>query len=158
VAWSISPPEIARRCSVAKQTADISSPLWTQGIAAEYLASGRLTAHLGRVREAYGRKCRALCDALRASMGDAVSFHEPDGGMFVWAKLTLGVRSGDLLKAAIARKVMFVPGMGFYADDPDASTLRLCFAAPPVSAIQEGVGRLAGAWEAMSGHAGVAHA
>lgn len=158
VAWSISPPEIARRCSVAKQTADISSPLWTQGIAAEYLASGRLTAHLVRVRAAYGRKCRALCDALRASMGDAVSFHEPDGGMFVWAKLTHGVRSADFLKAAIARKVMFVPGMGFYADDPDASTLRLCFAAPPVSAIQEGVGRLAEAWEAMSGHAGVAHA
>lgn len=150
VAWSISPPDITRRYAIAKQTADISSPPWTQAIAAEYLASGRLAAHLVRIRGAYGRKCRALCDALRASMGEAVSFHEPEGGMFVWGRLARGVSSAGLLEEAIARKVMFVPGTGFHAGDPDTSTLRLSFAAPPDSAIREGVDRLASAWLAVA--------
>lgn len=148
VAWSIAPVEIARRCSVAKQSADVGSSPWIQGIAAEYLASGRLAPHLEHIRGVYGQKCRALCGALKSSMNEAVSFHEPQGGMFVWAKLEQGLLAADLLKDAIDRKVMFVPGMGFFADTPDPSTLRLSFAAPSVSRIQDGVDRLSQAWAA----------
>lgn len=149
LAWSISPRGIARRCAVAKQSADVGSSPWIQGIAAEYLASGRLGPHLDFIRDAYGRKCRALCGALRDVLAGALSFHEPEGGMFVWARLENGARSADLLQQAIARKVIFVPGMGFHAGEPDPSTLRLTFAAPTVDDIHEGVGRLAQAWQAL---------
>lgn len=158
VAWSIAPVEIARRCSVAKQSADIGSSPWVQSIAAEYLESGRLEPHLDRIRNVYGQKCRALCDALRMTMKDAISFQEPEGGLFVWAKLEWEVSSTDLLDASIARKTMFVPGGGFYVANPDPSTLRLSFAAPSVARIQEGVERLSRAWEAVGARVGVVSA
>jgi DNA-binding transcriptional MocR family regulator len=69
--------------------------------------------------------------------------------MFVWARMP-GIDADELLKRAIERKVMFVPGKAFFADQPDASALRLSFAAPGVEAIEEGARRLKQAYEALA--------
>lgn len=142
VGWTVAPPEIARRCVVAKQTVDLCSVPWTQAIAAEYLADGALARHLPTITEAYRRKCEAMCGALRAQLGDAIQFHVPQGGMFVWARLS-SVKTSALLPRAIAEKVLFVPGTAFFAETPDEASLRLSFAAPDVPAIEEGAARLA---------------
>ncbi|QIM71593.1 PLP-dependent aminotransferase family protein [Bordetella trematum] len=149
VAWSIAPVEITRRCTIAKQSADVGSSPWTQSIAAEYLASGRLPAHLARICQAYGEKCAVMADALREKMGEGIEFHAPQGGMFLWARLKDGVTSANLIKACIERKVMFVPGTGFHVGQADASTLRLSFTAPSADGIREGIDRMARAWQAV---------
>ncbi|KVX50327.1 2-aminoadipate aminotransferase [Burkholderia ubonensis] len=147
VGWTIAPAEIARRCVIAKQTVDLCSAPWTQAIAAEYLADGVLERHLPRITDAYKRKCAAMCDALRDGLGDAIEFHRPEGGMFVWARIG-AVSSAQLLQLAIANKIVFVPGNAFFADNVDDASLRLSFAAPDVDAIREGVARLARAYGA----------
>ncbi|WP_027015393.1 aminotransferase-like domain-containing protein [Comamonas composti] len=148
VAWSVAPAAIAHRCYVAKQSADVGSSPWTQSIAAEYLASDALHSHLDRIRDGYRQKCAALCQALSERLGHALHFEQPQGGMFVWARLSHGLAAAELLKHALERKVMFVPGTGFHVDSPDVTTLRLSFAAPSVVQIREGVDRLAQAWQA----------
>ncbi|EON14556.1 PLP-dependent aminotransferase family protein [Pandoraea sp. SD6-2] len=153
VGWTVAPPEIARRCVVAKQTVDLCSVPWTQAIAAEYLADGALTRHLPKITEAYRRKCDAMCGALRDKLGDAIQFHAPQGGMFVWARLA-AVKTSDLLPHAIAQKVLFVPGTAFFAEHADGASLRLSFAAPAVTAIEDGVARLALAMDATGKTAG----
>ncbi|KVQ73418.1 2-aminoadipate aminotransferase [Burkholderia ubonensis] len=147
VGWTIAPAEIARRCVIAKQTVDLCSAPWTQAVAAEYLADGALERHLPRITDAYKRKCAAMCDALRDGLGDAIEFHRPEGGMFVWARIG-AVSSARLLQHAIAHKIVFVPGNAFFADNVDDASLRLSYAAPDVDAIREGVARLARAYGA----------
>ncbi|KWK84289.1 PLP-dependent aminotransferase family protein [Burkholderia ubonensis] len=147
IGWTIAPAEIARRCVIAKQTVDLCSAPWTQAIAAEYLADGALERHLPRITDAYKRKCAAMCDALRDGLGDAIEFHRPEGGMFVWARIG-AVSSAQLLQHAIANKIVFVPGNAFFADNVDDASLRLSYAAPDVDAIREGVARLARAYGA----------
>lgn len=147
VGWTVAPPEIARRCVVAKQTVDLCSVPWTQAIAAEYLADGALARHLPKITDVYRRKCDAMCGALRDKLGDAIEFHAPQGGMFVWARLA-AVKTSALLPHAIAEKVLFVPGTAFFAEQADEASLRLSFAAPAISAIEEGVARLARAMHA----------
>ncbi|MEK6420294.1 MAG: PLP-dependent aminotransferase family protein [Burkholderia gladioli] len=147
VGWSVAPAEITRRCVVAKQTVDLCSAPWPQATAAEYLADGALDRHLPRITAAYRRKSEALCGALRAQLGDAVAFHEPQGGMFVWARLA-DVPADALLAHAIEHKVIFVPGKAFYADRVDPHALRFSFAAPGVDDIQEGASRLRRAYDA----------
>ncbi|AOJ65049.1 2-aminoadipate aminotransferase [Burkholderia ubonensis] len=147
VGWTIAPAEIARRCVIAKQTVDLCSAPWTQAIAAEYLADGALERHLPRITDAYKRKCAAMCDALRDGLGDAIEFHRPEGGMFVWARIG-AVSSAQLLQHAIANKIVFVPGNAFFADNVDDASLRLSYAAPDVDAIREGVARLVRAYGA----------
>ncbi|VVE64916.1 2-aminoadipate transaminase [Pandoraea captiosa] len=150
VGWTVAPPEIARRCVVAKQTVDLCSVPWTQAVAAEYLAEGSLTRHLPKITEAYRLKCDALCQALQAKLGDAIRFHIPQGGMFVWARLA-ALKTSELLPNAIAEKVLFVPGTAFFAEQADEASLRLSFAAPAVTAIEEGVTRLARAMQVTLG-------
>jgi 2-aminoadipate transaminase len=147
VGWTIAPVEIARRCVIAKQTVDLCSAPWMQATAAQYLASGALESHLPHIAGAYRDKCRALCDALREHLGDAIRFDEPEGGMFLWARMA-GIDASTLLTQAIANKVMFVPGKAFHVNAGDASTLRLSFAAPNIEEIREGVGRLRRAYDA----------
>jgi len=146
VGWTIAPAEITRRCVVAKQTVDLCSCPWTQATAAEYLSNGALERHLPRITEAYSVKGNALCCALRDELGDVIQFHQPDGGMFVWARIN-GVDASHLLTHAISNKVIFVPGKAFYFDELDSAALRLSFAAPGVSDIREGVRRLKRAYD-----------
>lgn len=120
-----------------------------QGIAAEYLAGGRLEGHIKKIQAAYGEKCRAMAAGLRAELGDAVSFNEPNGGMFIWARLNDGFKATDLLEESIPRKVMFVPGAGFQISDPDLSAFRLSFAMPNLEEVKEGVIRLGDAMKSL---------
>lgn len=147
VGWTVAHAEILRRCVVAKQTVDLCSSPWTQAIAAEYLASGALEQHLPQIIAAYALKCTTLCDALEVHFKDAMTLHRPDGGMFVWGRLSGGQDASAYLKACIGQNVMFVPGVAFYKDNVDLASLRLSFAAPGVSDIEEGVLRLKRALE-----------
>jgi 2-aminoadipate transaminase len=147
VGWTIAPAEITRRCVIAKQTVDLCSAPWTQATAAEYLAHGALERHLPSITARYQVKCETLCSELRSQLGDAIAFHQPEGGMFVWARVD-GIDASELLKHAVESKVVFVPGKAFFADKLDASSLRLSFAAPGIEDIKEGVKRLKRAYDA----------
>ena len=85
--------------------------------------------------------------ALTRELGDAVAFTQPQGGLFFWARLTgKGGKTSDaseFAKRAIEHGVAFVPGVPFYAANPDTATFRLSFATADLGKIQEGVGRLA---------------
>jgi 2-aminoadipate transaminase len=48
---------------------------------------------------------------------------------------------------AIAARVAYVPGTGFYADGTGRANLRLNYSFPPPDRIREGVRRLAGVME-----------
>ena len=120
--------------------------------AARYLQAGRMPATLARVRQVYAERAQAMGDALRQELGDAISFVPPQGGLFVWARLTGAggkVADGNVLaQRALEKGVAFVPGTPFFCAEPDHATLRLSFATADVDKIREGVARLAQAVQA----------
>lgn len=140
--WMVAPPEIVQRCVIAKQTIDLSTSPWIQGAAAHYLKSGLLERHLPRIRAAYREQAHAMVGALRERLAGNLAFSAPQGGMFVWGFLPTGVDAGALVRTAIEEKVMYVPGAPFYADAPDARSLRLCFSMSTPERIRLGVERL----------------
>ena len=146
VGWMIAPPELLARATMCKQFSDAHTSTFAQATAAQYLKAGRMPATLANVRKVYGERARVMGDALRRELGDAIEFVQPQGGLFVWARLTGAggkVSNGnELAKRAIEQGVAFVPGAPFYASNPDFSTLRLSFATADVGRIEEGVGRL----------------
>ncbi|MBK8073815.1 MAG: PLP-dependent aminotransferase family protein [Ramlibacter sp.] len=146
VGWMIAPPELLANATMCKQFSDAHTSTFAQATAAQYLKAGRMPATLANVRKVYGERARVMGDALRRGLGDAIEFVQPQGGLFVWARLTGAggkVNNGnELAKRAIEQGVAFVPGAPFYATNPDLSTLRLSFATADVGKIEEGVGRL----------------
>jgi DNA-binding transcriptional MocR family regulator len=142
----IAPPELLAKATMCKQFSDAHTSTFAQATAAQYLKAGRMPATLAHVRKVYAERALSMGNALRRELGDAIEFVQPQGGLFVWARLTgTGGKvkdGGEFAKRAIEKGVAFVPGAPFYAKDPDLSTLRLSFATAPVDKIEEGVGRL----------------
>jgi DNA-binding transcriptional MocR family regulator len=146
IGWMIAPPELLAKATMCKQFSDAHTSTFSQATAAQYLKSGRMPATLAHVREVYGQRAQAMGAALKRELGDAVSFTQPNGGLFFWARLT-GTNgkladANELAKRAIEKLVAFVPGAPFFAEKPDVATLRLSFATADVAKIEEGVKRL----------------
>ncbi len=146
VGWMIAPPELLARATMCKQFSDAHTSTFAQATAAQYLKAGRMPATLAHVRQVYGERARVMGECLKRELGDAITFTQPGGGLFFWARLS-GVNgklqdAGELAKRAIAQGVAFVPGAPFYAHNPDPATLRLSFATADVTKIVEGMERL----------------
>lgn len=147
VGWMLADAPMLRRCTVAKQTADLCTSPLTQMVAACYLRSGRYPATVQRARQEYQRRMEALVQGLSTGEGSGISCSRPAGGMFVWAELDRGIDPQKLFDAAVAQGVIYVPGKAFYPADPDLHTLRMSFAAPEVPQIKQAVERLRAAVE-----------
>ena len=147
VGWMVGPAELLAKATMCKQFSDAHTSTFAQATAAHYLKSGRMPGTLAKVRKVYGERANAMGDALRREMGDAIDFVQPAGGLFVWARLTGAngklADGAELARRAIENNVAFVPGAPFYANNPDAATLRLSFATVGVDKIEEGIARLA---------------
>jgi len=146
VGWMIAPADLLAKATMCKQFSDAHTSTFAQATAAQYLKAGRMPATLERVRAVYAERAAAMGAALKRELGDAISFTQPEGGLFFWARLTgAGGKSADaaeFARQAIAKGVAFVPGAPFFASNPDMSALRLSFATADVARIEEGVTRL----------------
>ena len=146
VGWLVAPPELLARATMCKQFSDAHTSTFAQATAAQYLKSGRMPATLANVRKVYAERAQAMGEALTRELGDAVTFTQPQGGLFFWARLTgAGGKISDaseFAKRAIENGVAFVPGAPFFATEPDRSAFRLSFATADVGKIVEGGQRL----------------
>ena len=147
VGWMIGPAELLAKATMCKQFSDAHTSTFAQATAAQYLKAGRMPGTLANVRKVYAERAQAMGDALRNDLGDAIEFVQPQGGLFVWARLTGAggkVQDGNVLaKRAIEKGVAFVPGTPFFCANPDHATFRLSFATADADKIREGVARLA---------------
>ncbi|RYX92604.1 MAG: PLP-dependent aminotransferase family protein, partial [Comamonadaceae bacterium] len=113
VGWMIAPQELLSRAVMCKQFSDAHTSTFAQATAAQYLKAGRMPATLANVRKVYGERAKAMGDALQKELGDAVSYTQPQGGLFFWARLTgAGGKLSDaneFAKRAIEKGVAFVP-------------------------------------------------
>jgi 2-aminoadipate transaminase len=149
VGWLTGPAPLLAAVERLKQCTDLCGSTLTQAVAAELLADAPwFDAHLDRLRGALRDRAEALTGAVRAAFGDAVSCSEPTGGMFCWVEFADGTRPADLLPAALAHGVGFVPGTAFAVDGGRdlGGAVRLCFASQPEPVLRTAVGRLAAAW------------
>lgn len=149
VGWMIAPPDLLARATMCKQFSDAHTSTFAQATAAQYLKAGRMPATLAHVRQVYAERAQTMGDSLRDELGSAISYTQPGGGLFFWARLTGAngkpTDASAFAKRAIDQGVAFVPGAPFFATDPDHASFRLSFATVGVDKIKEGVARLGAA-------------
>lgn len=139
VGYLIAPAPLHRKLVQAKQAADLHTPSFTQRIVHETVKDGFLDRHVPSIRALYGQRCSAMLAALDQHFPDGVTWNRPEGGMFIWVQLPKQMNSMTLLERAIEHHVAFVPGAPFFANDPQANTLRLSFVTVPPEKIARGI-------------------
>ena len=146
VGYAVAPTWAREHLAKVKQGADLHTSSWGQVLLTALVAErGWLSDHVEALVRVYGTRARALEDSLVARVGERFAFDKPDGGMFLWGRLTDGQSAVELLPRAVEQGMAFVPGEPFYSGPPDRSTLRLSFATATPDELDEGVRRFAAA-------------
>ena len=149
VGFGLLPKALFENVYRIKSNHDFGTSNLLQHIMARALASGEYEAHLADLHYRYARKAHAMTQASREYFPTDVEWLEPAGGLYVWARLPRGLKSGvksDLFKSALKKNVLYVPGELCYADDPTRPKpnheMRLSFGGASQQEIGEGIARL----------------
>ncbi len=140
--FTVSQPEVLDEFNKLKQSLDLATDSLSQYIAYEYIRKGIIYKQIPKTIELYRRKRDIMLEALDDEMTDA-TWSRPDGGMFLWVKLSKNMDALKMLKRAINNKVAYVTGSAFYHNNPEMNTMRLNFTYSSDDDLKEGVRRLA---------------
>jgi len=147
VGWALAPHAIRAKLVLAAESAILCHSSFTQFAVREYLATQPWQQQIKSFRVMYAERRDAMLESLETLMPDGCTWTRPGGGFFVWLTLPEGLDSKAMAPRAIAERVAYVPGTGFYADGQGRRHMRLSYCYPEPDRIREGVRRLAGVIE-----------
>jgi DNA-binding transcriptional MocR family regulator len=143
VGWIAGPKALIRRLVLIKQASDLNSATINQMVMLR-LADTAFDRQVAHARAHYRRRRDWLLAALQRHMPAGVSWTHPQGGLFVWLTLPVGVDAAALLQRSLDEAgVAFVPGGAFFHDGRGRNTLRLSYSLPGEAEIDRGIARLA---------------
>ena len=145
--WICAPLELMDKLIIAKQAIDLHSENLGQWVIHRLVTSSNFENHLHAIREAYGRQCRVMIEAIERYLPREVKHTRPEGGMFLWATLPQNLSAVELFERAIEMGVAFVPGPAFFARGGGQNMMRLNFSNCDEPRIMEGIARLASAMQ-----------
>jgi 2-aminoadipate transaminase len=149
--YALCPRELIQPLCDLKGNHDFGSTNLSQHILSELMQTGAYHQHVEKLRDRYRMKKNVMVHALKENFRDwpAVSWTQPQGGLYVWLTLPVGLDAtpkGPLMERAIKQGVLYVPGQ--YGHVPDAAghtpsnEIRLSFGVAEPEQIQEGIRRL----------------
>nr|WP_190857875.1 PLP-dependent aminotransferase family protein [Actinomadura sp. RB99] len=143
VGWVLAPHAVRAKLVLAAESAILCPSNFSQLAVREYLATQPWREQIKDFRELYRERRDAMLDALDQLMPEGCTWTRPAGGFFVWVTLPEGLDAKAMAPRAIADRVAYVPGTGFFADGGGRRNMRLSYCFPEPHRIREGVRRLA---------------
>jgi DNA-binding transcriptional MocR family regulator len=147
VGYLVGPAELIARIQKRATGTYISPNMVAQSIVYQFCQTGRIRTSIETVKTALAERVDKLAAALERDLPDA-RFTKPEGGYFLWVELPEDVDVDGLFVAAQDRGVAFVKGTDFLLDG-GRNTLRLAYSGVTTDQIDEGVARLAEAYNAQ---------
>ena len=120
VGFGILPEPVFAAVARIKGNHDFGTANLLQQLLSRALATGAYEKHLPVLRARYASKAANMVRAIQKHFPSAVQWAEPRGGLYVWAKLPVRVKSGPkskLFQTALKQNVIYVPGELCYAED-----------------------------------------
>ncbi len=131
IAYMILPPELSeqyeQRRRLYLQTASVAEQLTL----AEYIRRGELAKQIRRLRKLYGKKSRALKDALEDAFGDAIRVDPPQAGIYCRVHIRTDVAREVFIKNAAAAGVGLRPEQVTERQRPGEISFLLAFGRMP---------------------------
>jgi 2-aminoadipate transaminase len=150
--WMAGPNELIQKAVTAKQSVDLCSPPFNQSILYEYLHRGLLEKQISVIIQAYREKRDFMLAMLGRHMPKlpGLKWTQPQGGLFLWVTLPVGMDACEMFRTAIEKQVAYVVGTAFYPDGGGRNCFRMNFSYSNKAEIEEGVKRLGqviGSWK-----------
>jgi DNA-binding transcriptional MocR family regulator len=130
--WLSAAPPIIEQLALLKQRSDPHMPNLNQLIIADMLADGTFDRHLDDLRTEHRRRRDTMIGALeRHGAAGKLQWSVPDGGLYLWCRLSGRQKTAHVQAQALAESIAFVRGEHFYMDQAGERELRICFSCVP---------------------------
>jgi 2-aminoadipate transaminase len=106
------------------------------------VVNGVIEKQVPRLCEEYRQRRDVMLETLRDAMPVGIRWTKPEGGMFLLLTLPAGMDGAEVARAALAEKVLVVPGEDFHVVGGE-NTLRLNFSNCAQEPIRIGIKKLA---------------
>jgi len=126
--------EIANR----KCVQDMHAAVTTQFTLREFMRSGGLDRHLGRLMQACRDRRERALQTIRDTFPGGVTVRPPKGGYMLWAECPTEFDMAEIHRRALERKVSIAQGDVFYAGPPPIPGMRLNCARAEGSDLEKG--------------------
>ncbi|MCY8234871.1 PLP-dependent aminotransferase family protein [Priestia endophytica] len=146
IGWVIGPPQVIQRLADAKQQVDFGHSVFPQWIANEFLDSYYFHDHIVMLRGELKNRRDEIVSSLNNQLGNQVQFLVPEGGIHLWCRFNFPIKEDLLLKAAMKRRIAFVPGRILGSEE---NCVRFTFGRGDLGSIKEGITRFAEALKSI---------
>ena len=149
IGYGLLPGPLLTAALRVKGNHDFGTTNLLQQLITRALTSGAYDAHVQTLRARYAKKAAAMVRACREHLPASVNWTNPTGGLYVWAKMPVRMKTdlkSKLFAAALKQKMIYVPGNLCYCQDrvrrrPNRE-MRLSFGSGSIADIREGIARL----------------
>lgn len=141
--WVAGPKNLVDKFVMIKQSADLHTSNFDQGIVDAYIDNYDLDAHVAKIVELYGHRRNLILKTMKEEFPAEVKFTRPEGGLFLWVTLPEGCSAMKVFNKCIEMKVAAVIGDAFYPNGKTDRSLRVNYSNMPDDRIVEGIRRMA---------------
>ncbi len=142
IGWTAAPAPVLDKLNLGKGGVDLCSSTLSQQFVATYFAERDWRTYVRTQVDLYRRRRDVMLEALAEHLPREATWTQPNGGLFIWARLPDYIDTTDLLARALRENVAFVPGRAAYLDGRGGSEMRLNFSGITDDDIREGVRRV----------------
>jgi 2-aminoadipate transaminase len=137
IGWMAGHPDMITGLAAVRQDLGVSQ--WLSRMMARYMAKGQLEAHITKANAVYRRKRDIAVEAVRRQCGPWVTFDVPEGGFYLWLRLSDDVDWDRAREEATNGGVLCRPGEMFTGDETGARFLRLAYSHVSEDELRRGI-------------------
>ncbi|MDY6029611.1 MAG: PLP-dependent aminotransferase family protein [Acidaminococcaceae bacterium] len=126
-----------------KQSADLHTSNFDQGVADAYMEKYNLDEHVKKIVALYKHRRDVILKCMAEEFPEGTEWTSPEGGLFLWLTFPEGVSAVKVFKKCIDMKVAGVIGDAFYPNQKTDRSMRINFSNMPDDRIAEGIKRMA---------------
>lgn len=144
IGWIAGDKRIIDKYVLVKQGTDLQCNTLAQMEIAKYLELYDIDEHIAKIREVYRRRRDLTVQTMGEEFPEGVTFTRPQGGLFAWVELPVGVNAREVLVESLKMNVAFVPGGSFFPNGGKENNFRINFSNMSEERIIKGIRLLGG--------------
>ena len=141
--WVAASKDVVSEYVKIKQSADLHTSNFDQGIADAYMENYDLDKHVEEIKALYKKRRDLILKTMAEEFPAGTEWTHPEGGLFLWLTFPQGCSADKVFHKCIEMKVAGVTGDAFYPNGKTDRNMRINFSNMPEEKIIEGVKRMA---------------
>jgi len=145
IGYVAAPRTVIQRLAALREFTDIQGDLALEAALADLIDDGEMHRHVRRARRAYRARRDLFIDLLQGSLGSALTFNVPAGGVALWVRVAEHIDVEAWLTESLNLGVWFLTAKSFTFDRRPRPCARLGFASLDEGRLRVAVLKLAAA-------------